>query len=113
MILSLNCRPLTISNRLRYVDFSQMENLINSSFEYEEERIKMMHYYGEEGKILELSSDESTLEELSSEFSTLLDIPPKRKGSSVYFVLGKPGSGILKTEILILRKRNSMQQPCF
>jgi adenylate kinase family enzyme len=89
---------------MRYVEFEQQEKLIDSSFKFEEESRKLLNYYGEEEKYIEVSCDTMSLGELFTECFSKLELEPKRKVSNVYFVLGKPGSGMLELETLYVGK---------
>lgn len=95
-----------VAERMRYVEFEQMESIFNLSFQFEEDNRKMMSCYKEEGKYMELSG---SLEDIITKCSSNLELQPKRKIPSVYFVLGKPGSGNIEIRILIFRENYTVQ----
>jgi hypothetical protein len=85
---------------MSYLDFEQREKLIDSSFKFEEECRKLMKHYEEEGKYIEVACGTRSLDDLFTACSSKLELPPKRKIANFYFVIGKPGSGMLEIEFL-------------
>lgn len=58
----------------------------------------MLNHYGGEEKYIEINCDTMSLSELFAKCLSKLEMQPKQKVANVYFVLGKPGSGMLELE---------------